>query len=49
MNKKVIVGVLALITLVSCNEKKSPFSRSVADYALVTIEAPDLSGITDNG
>ncbi len=49
MNKNVIVAALALITLVSCNETKSPFSRSVADYALVTIEAPDLSGITDNG
>ena len=41
---------LAVLAAVSCNESpKSPFTRSVADYAVVTIEAPDLSGITDNG
>ena len=49
MNKNLILTSLALITMVSCNETKSPFARSVADYAVVTIEAPDLSGITDNG
>ena len=40
---------LALITVVSCNETKSPFTRDVNNYAVVTIKAPDLSGITDNG
>ena len=40
---------LALITVVSCRETKSPFTRSVSEYAVVTIEAPDFSGITDNG
>ena len=50
MNKKnLILTTLALIVVVSCNETKSPFTRSVADYAVVPIEAPDLSGITDNG
>ena len=31
------------------NAPKSPLSRKVVDYALVTVETPDLSGITDNG
>ena len=36
--------------LVSCkDETKSPFNRKVQDYAVVTVEAPDLSGISDNG
>ena len=49
MNKKLLMAALVLITAVSCKETKSPFARNVADYAVVTIEAPDLSGITDNG
>ena len=49
MKKTLIPAALALLAAVSCNETKSPFARSVADYAVVTIEAPDLSGITDNG
>ena len=49
MNKNLILTALALITVVSCQEKKSPFTRSVADYAVVTIQAPDLSDITENG
>ncbi len=35
---------------ISCDHKsKSPFARKVSDYALVTIPAPNLNGITDNG
>ena len=49
MNKKLLMAALVLITAVSCKETKSPFARNVADYAVVTIEAPDLSCITDNG
>lgn len=49
MKKTIVPAALALLAAVSCNETKSPFTRSVADYAVVTIEAPDLSGITDNG
>ena len=49
MNKKYILAALALVAAVSCNERKSPFDRDVANYAVVNIEAPDLSGITDNG
>ncbi|MBQ8061277.1 MAG: Zn-dependent hydrolase [Bacteroidales bacterium] len=49
MNKKLILVIPALIAMVSCKETKSPFDRDVANYAVVDIEAPDLSGITDNG
>ncbi|MCR5070575.1 MAG: Zn-dependent hydrolase [Bacteroidales bacterium] len=49
MNKNLIMTALTLVAVVSCKETKSPFTRSVDNYAVVTIEAPDLSGITDNG
>ena len=50
MKKYVFLAALSLLAAVSCKEStKSPYARSVADYAVVTIEAPDLSGITDNG
>ena len=49
MKKNLFLTALAMITVVSCNETKSPYTRSVEDYAVVTIEAPDLSGITENG
>ena len=44
--------LLALVAVAVCacdNTPKSAFTRKVADYAVVTIPAPDLSGITDNG
>ena len=41
---------MAMAVVSACNEKpKSKFNRKVADYAVVTLETPDLSGITDNG
>lgn len=50
MNKNCFFAALALVAAVSCNEStKSPLARKVADYAVVTIQEPDLSGITDNG
>ena len=49
MKKFFILTALSMVLAVSCKEAKSPFTRNVADYAVVTIEAPDLSGITDNG
>ena len=50
MKKFSFFAALTVLAAVSCNESpKSPFTRSVADYAVVTIETPDLSGITDNG
>ena len=50
MRKTIIIAALVLTTAVSCNKTpNSPFAKKVADYALVTLETPDLSGITDNG
>ncbi len=49
MNKSLILALPALIAAVSCHETKSPFVRDVDNYALVDIEAPDLTGITENG
>ena len=41
--------ILILPAVLSCQKTKSPFARDVANYVLVDIKAPDLSGITDNG
>ena len=50
MKKTTLIAFIALIVLASCNESpKSKYSRRVADYALVDLETPDLSEITDNG
>ena len=50
MKKNLILAALVIAAVISCKEsKKSPFDRNVADYAVVNIETPDLSGISDNG
>ena len=49
MRKNLILVIPALLAAVSCQHTKSPFDREVANYALVDIAVPDLSGITDNG
>ena len=50
MKKNLLLLALATVAICACdNSPKSPFTRKVADYAVVTIPAPDLSGITDNG
>ena len=50
MKKCFVLAVFALAVVVSCSKSSdSPYARNVADYAVVTIPAPDLSGITDNG
>ena len=49
MKKTFILAAFALVVAVSCTERKSPFARNVDEYALINIEAPDLSGISDNG
>ncbi|MBO5581506.1 MAG: Zn-dependent hydrolase, partial [Bacteroidales bacterium] len=49
MKRHLILILPALLCAVSCQQTKSPFDRDVANYALVDIEVPDLSGITDNG
>ena len=37
------------LAVVSCTQDKVDFDRLVDNYAVVTIPAPDLTGITDNG
>ena len=50
MKKHLFFGLLILAAVVSCKEEpKSPFNRKVHNYTVVTVEAPDLSGISDNG
>lgn len=50
MKKNILISALALVAMVSCNKtSQSPFEWNVTKYAVVDFEAPDLSGITDNG
>ena len=49
MKKNIFIAVIALAASVSCVDHKINFDRLVDNYALVTIPAPDLTGITDNG
>jgi len=52
MKKNLILAQVLVVAaaLTSCSGgHKSPLARKVSDYAVVTVEAPDLSGITDNG
>ena len=50
MKKHLLLLVLATVAISACDDSsKSPFTRKVSDYAVVTIPVPDLSGISDNG
>ncbi|MBR3501269.1 MAG: hypothetical protein IKO04_07725, partial [Bacteroidales bacterium] len=49
MKKILLFAAIALSLAVSCRQEQNPVERMVEDYALVTIPAPDLTGITDNG
>jgi len=50
MKNYYVLFAAALMSVAACNqETKSCFERKVADYAVVTINTPDLSGISDNG
>ena len=50
MKRFLLLAALSIVAAVSCSKgPQSPFAHRVADYAVVTFEAPDLSGITDNG
>ena len=50
MKKNFLLFLLAAAAVCACdNAPKSSFTRKVADYEVVTIPAPDLSGISDNG
>lgn len=50
MKKTLFISAIALVAMVSCNQKqKSPFEWNTSKYDVVDIEVPDLSGISDNG
>ena len=44
-----VLTILALAGALSCSRNRADVGRLVENYALVTIPAPDLTGITDNG
>ena len=47
--KRFLLAAAALALAVSCAQERVDVGRLVDNYALVTIPAPDLTGITDNG
>ena len=49
--KKLMFALAAvlLVLATSCEKKRSKTERLLENYALVTVPAPDLSGITENG
>ena len=49
MKKLAAVVALLVLVAVSCDTHRTKADRLVENYAVVTIPAPDLSGITDNG
>ena len=49
MKNHITVWSLLALAIVSCTQDKVDFDRLVDNYAVVTIPAPDLTGITDNG
>ena len=49
MKKLTVLWPILALVAVSCTQEKVDVSRLVKNYAVVTIPAPDLTGITDNG
>ena len=50
MNRRLLIIGMAALALCACNSgKKSAMDSALGKYALVSIEKPDLSDITDNG
>ncbi len=49
MKNHITVWSLLALAVVSCTQDKVDFDSLVDNYAVVTIPAPDLTGITDNG
>ena len=49
MKKLTIAWLILALVAVSCGPKRTTAARLAENYAEVTIPAPDLSGITDNG
>ena len=49
MRKLTVVWLSIALVSASCTQERVDVDRFVENYALVTIPAPDLTGITDNG
>ena len=49
MRKLAAAGAILSLVAVSCASHRTKADRLLENYAVVTIPAPDLSGITDNG
>ena len=49
MKKLTVLWPILALVAVSCTQEKVDVARLVKNYAVVTIPAPDLTGITDNG
>ncbi len=49
MKRLTTIGLVLSVMVVSCTQERANMDRLVENYALVTIPAPDLTGITDNG
>jgi len=49
MKRLTTIGLVLSMMAVSCTQERANMDRLVENYALVTIPAPDLTGITDNG
>ncbi|MBP5567515.1 MAG: hypothetical protein J6X57_08550 [Bacteroidales bacterium] len=47
--KRLLVLAATFVLAVSCARERVDVGRLVDNYAQVTIPAPDLTGITDNG
>ena len=49
MKKIAILAAVAVMLTTACEQKKSQLEKKTEQYAVVDIQAPDLSGISDNG
>ena len=47
--KKAVIFSLVVLALASCAGHKSAIEREIEEFATITVPAPDLSGISDNG
>ncbi len=49
MKRLTTIGLVLTMMATSCTQERANTDQLVENYALVTIPAPDLTGITDNG
>lgn len=47
--KKAVIFALCGLAAISCGTRKSAIEHEIEKYAVVSVPAPDLSGITENG